>query len=439
MEDKIICGLVGVIGNIEKAHKDAFRTLLCLDTIRGPHSTGVATINSQGEWDMVKRRGTPWDLFDSREYHTTINKVTYGLIGHNRYATQGKVNQTNAHPFEFEDVVGCHNGTLRGQHRLPEHTRFEVDSENIYYAIQTEGLNATLAKLDGAYALSYWDKRSEDFVLLRNDERTLYYSFTKDGKTMFWASEDWMLHVALGKANIKYGLIQSVDECTIYRFNVERKYNAGPITYTKEKFEEFIPPKKTFPSVTVRGKTTTGYSNSSTATKTLPGKPLPPKLQTMDKKRADFVITHCITSTTGSRCLVGHAVCDSSISVRMWPGTLFEDFWGIKDDTTFNGQMTAINDQTNGPYLLVNTQTAQEVVDEDEDEEDDSQASFLFTGFNGVLLTPDEYDRRVSNGCAFCSDPITREMADDLLWLKHDDVFCPDCAQNEEALALIST
>lgn len=159
MEDKIICGLVGVIGNIEKAHKDAFRTLLCLDTIRGPHSTGVATINSQGEWDMVKRRGTPWDLFDSREYHTTINKVTYGLIGHNRYATQGKVNQTNAHPFEFEDVVGCHNGTLRGQHRLPEHTRFEVDSENIYYAIQTEGLDATLAKLDGAYALSYWDKR----------------------------------------------------------------------------------------------------------------------------------------------------------------------------------------------------------------------------------------------------------------------------------------
>lgn len=385
----------------------------------------------------MKRRGTPWDLFDSREYASTINKLTYGLIGHNRYATQGKVNQNNAHPFEFEDVVGCHNGTLRGQHRLPDHTRFEVDSENIYYAIQTEGLDETLSKLDGAYALSFWDKRTEDFVLLRNDERTLYYAFTKDGKTMFWASEDWMLHVALSKANIKYGLVQSIDECTIYRFNVDRRYQCDPITVTKEKFEEFIPPKKNFPSVTVRGKTTTGSSNSSTST-TSHGKPLPPKLQTMHQKRADFVITHCITNNYGGRCLVGHMAADSSIPVRIWPGTLFEDFWGIKDDTTFNGVMTAINDTTNGPYLLVNTQTVEELIDEEEDEDDDSQAAFLFTGYDGVVLTPDEYDRRVSNGCAYCSDPITRKMADDLLWIKDDEVFCPDCAQNEEALSLIT-
>ncbi|MSE24831.1 hypothetical protein GKC32_10305, partial [Lactobacillus curvatus] len=71
------------------------------------------------------------------------------LMGHNRWATKGKINERNAHPFEHDHIIGAHNGTLRNQHLLPNHLDFEVDSDNIFHAMSTIGVDATIAKTSG--------------------------------------------------------------------------------------------------------------------------------------------------------------------------------------------------------------------------------------------------------------------------------------------------
>lgn len=46
--------------------------------------------------------------------------------------------------------------------------------------------------------------------MCRNQERTLFVAITDDKKSLFWASESWMLCTALARNGIKHGEIASV-------------------------------------------------------------------------------------------------------------------------------------------------------------------------------------------------------------------------------------
>lgn len=166
------------------------------------------------------------------------------LIGHNRYATQGAVNSVNAHPFDFEHIIGAHNGSLRSTLNLPDHKDFVVDSENIFHAINQDGSVETAAKLNGAYALTWWDKRDNTLHFLRNAERPLWYVFTQDRQAIFWASELWMLTGVLARNNIKHTEPVSTETHKEYTFQIpmngqpqigtirveERDFYSAPVT-----------------------------------------------------------------------------------------------------------------------------------------------------------------------------------------------------------------
>lgn len=199
-----MCGLIGSCGNITVTHEKAIATLLVLDSLRGTDSTGIAVVPKNGDVKMAKAIGHPFNLFDTKQYDKALMGMHRAIIGHNRYATQGKVNAKNAHPFEFNTVVGAHNGTLIGKFRLEDSADFDVDSENLYHHIDKKGIKDALNVLDGAWALTWWDKVTEEMHFLRNKERPLFLTRTKDGKTIFWASEKWMLEVALSRHNIEH-------------------------------------------------------------------------------------------------------------------------------------------------------------------------------------------------------------------------------------------
>lgn len=124
------------------------------------------------------------------------------LIGHNRSATVGKIVRKNAHPFEFDKVVGVHNGTLRNKWVLEKHGDYDTDSEALYANINHYGVEAAIEKLDGAYTLVWYDKEDTTINFLRNKERPLYVVFSKDKKLVFWASEKWMLWGPLARREI---------------------------------------------------------------------------------------------------------------------------------------------------------------------------------------------------------------------------------------------
>lgn len=199
-----MCGIVGVAGEITVDLKKTFNQMLIVDQLRGDHSTGVLSVRNHDELcKITKVLGGPSNLDDSKSYndqYTDYNKV---LLGHNRYATSGKVTARNAHPFEFDSLVGVHNGSLRNYTQLPGYGKFNVDTEVLYDAIDQIGLEASLAKITGAYTLVYWDKDKSQMVFIRNNERPLYMAFTEGLKSFLWASEAWMLEGCAQRNNVK--------------------------------------------------------------------------------------------------------------------------------------------------------------------------------------------------------------------------------------------
>lgn len=428
-----MCGLVGMAGDIAKADKDAFRMLLHLDIIRGPHSTGVASVKVNGEWDLVKKKGNAWDLFDSKEFNSLMTSPSYALIGHNRYATKGKVNNINAHPFEFQDVVGAHNGTIRGQWRLPENQQFEVDSENIFYAVQEEGLEETLSKLDGAYALTYWDKRTDEMVLLRNSERTLFYCFSACRGTVYWASERWMLSVALSRAGIKYEEILDVAAGFIYRFKFDRAYKPKhDVEVHIEAFEEFVPPKKSG---------AVGFNTGSKAGSTTEKKPqtyLPGKTSRVAPadvigKVADFVVNGEGLTNIKQPYISGELVADTSIEVRLFflkGSRAWQDIMAVSHDTVFSGKMVSWNN--NERCLTVDYNSVEEVIEDDEGEEPDT-----VQGYGNRLLAAEEFKRLTAKGCAWCTEQVTLLDAKHIQWLREGEFICPSCKDLPEVQEVV--
>jgi hypothetical protein len=146
-------------------------------------------------YGYFKAVGPPTYMFDRRAYTDTIENGTHAaLIGHCRAKTVGAVNVQNAHPFDFEDegIIGVHNGTLTGVHKLDTYHHSKVDSEVLYGHLAKNGPEDTFSKAEGAWACVWWDNNEETINFIRNDKRPLWFVWSKCLRKLFWASEPWM-------------------------------------------------------------------------------------------------------------------------------------------------------------------------------------------------------------------------------------------------------
>lgn len=144
---------------------------------------------------MAKRTGSPFNLFHTKDYDELKRGFSKLLLGHNRYATQGKIDELNAHPFLCGHIVGAHNGTL-DWHADIKPKAGGTDSEAIFQHIADHGVEATLPKLSGAWCLVWYDLKDKTLNMIRNEKRPMSYVYSKDRKTIIWASEERMLDFA---------------------------------------------------------------------------------------------------------------------------------------------------------------------------------------------------------------------------------------------------
>lgn len=206
-----MCGLSGVVGTIGVPDEKNFQRLLIYNVVRGMDSTGAASVkrNKKDEVAIAKELGHPFNLFEiKRAKENDFSDVLAGqhklLFGHNRSATRGSVTRKNAHPFLFDNVLGMHNGTLNYNYKDKfgtAYSKYETDSEAIISSIDAEGIEATIARMEGAWALAWYDFRNNTFNLLRNKERTLFYLLDEPKQKIYFSSE-WE-HLASATKELK--------------------------------------------------------------------------------------------------------------------------------------------------------------------------------------------------------------------------------------------
>ena len=206
------------------------------DFFRGPDSTGFAAVRHVNkEVKIAKIASHPLDLFDSKKFIEALKFYDSSVfMGHNRAATKGAVNTVNAHPYEYDHIVGCHNGTLSMpswrdlEEKIGEQTA--VDSMAIIKCIAMFGIEETVPLLQGAWALVWFNKQDNTLNFLRNKERTFWMGFSEDHDKIFWASEWPMMQAAteLSPAGYKFALSPEnykyypTDIDKWYRFDIDR-------------------------------------------------------------------------------------------------------------------------------------------------------------------------------------------------------------------------
>jgi hypothetical protein len=210
-----MCGIV-LVGSRAMTSKEigVFEKLLYADTFRGPHSTGVFCRRTHLIKGIGYTRIPMWkEAIPGPEYLETydwtalstgfgsLNNYPNFLVGHNRWATQGAVNDVNAHPFKYDHITLVHNGTLMDQSLLPDSENFEVDSENICHSISKIGGDATIQKLDGAFVLIWHDSKDDTVHIIRNEERPFHLAEVVGGD-WFGASEEDMLLWILARGKL---------------------------------------------------------------------------------------------------------------------------------------------------------------------------------------------------------------------------------------------
>lgn len=225
-----MCGLVGVINTTSVSRVDFdnyFKQALICDSVRGRHSTGALIVNSSFDETLVKKLGEPFELLDSSEFVTALNKPLRIMMGHNRYATKGAIKEETAHPFRHGKITLCHNGTLHAHRNLSSRTDFDVDSEAICFMLsESTNIVESLEKLNGAFALTWFNSETKTFHIARNKERELYIARVTDKSgegAYIYASELGMLYWLAFRNKISIDKPELVPVGKILTFHINGK------------------------------------------------------------------------------------------------------------------------------------------------------------------------------------------------------------------------
>lgn len=234
-----------------------------MNTLRGTDSTGVAIMakgNKKGEHrpELVKALGGPDQLLEQKRFDKALSHVNTLFMTHNRAATIAARTLQFAHPYQFEHVVGMHNGTVPLYNLKTIDPDAKSDSQTIIQAINDMGVEEVIPKIEGAWALVWYDSRDYSINFLRNSQRTLYFTFDDDRKNLFWSSEIEMLASACNRREIKRTDATRVFMC------VPDKWYKWIIPDHGKPFEQSI-------NKTVEGKKYTWQGNNNNRSSTVGG------------------------------------------------------------------------------------------------------------------------------------------------------------------------
>jgi glucosamine--fructose-6-phosphate aminotransferase (isomerizing) len=170
-----MCGIIGILGRGPVAEQivDSLKRL----EYRGYDSAGVATL----EGDMLERRRAQGKLKNLETRLREDPLTGFTGIGHTRWATHGKPNESNAHPHATENVAVVHNGIIENFRELrvaleKQGAKFasETDTEVVAHLVNSyllkgqspqEAVKASLPQLRGAFALAFLFRGHDNLLI----------------------------------------------------------------------------------------------------------------------------------------------------------------------------------------------------------------------------------------------------------------------------------
>ncbi len=173
-----MCGIVGAVAerNVVPILIDGLRRL----EYRGYDSAGVAVLNGTRHLKRLRTVGKVKMLQEALNANPTQGHLG---IAHTRWATHGVPSERNAHPHISQDGIAIvHNGIIENHEELREElekagyiftseTDTEVIAHRIHYHNKKLGdlfkaVRATVAELEGAYALAVVTEEDSDCIVL---------------------------------------------------------------------------------------------------------------------------------------------------------------------------------------------------------------------------------------------------------------------------------
>jgi glucosamine--fructose-6-phosphate aminotransferase (isomerizing) len=176
-----MCGIVGAIAdrNIVPILMEGLRRL----EYRGYDSAGIAVLNGTQHLKRLRTVGKVKMLQEALEQTPMPGNLG---IAHTRWATHGVPSERNAHPHISRDGLAIvHNGIIENHEELrsdlerrgysfTSETDTEVIAHRIHYHLATLGdlfkaVRATVAELEGAYALAVVSEHDPDRIILARE------------------------------------------------------------------------------------------------------------------------------------------------------------------------------------------------------------------------------------------------------------------------------
>ncbi len=176
-----MCGIVGAIAerNVVPILMEGLRRL----EYRGYDSAGIAVVNGDRTLTRLRTVGKVQVLQDTLDQNPPHGKLG---IAHTRWATHGVPSERNAHPHVSRDGLAIvHNGIIenheelraelaRGGYEFTSETDTEVIAHRIHHHLKTvndlfKAVRATVAELEGAYALAVVSESDPDRIILARE------------------------------------------------------------------------------------------------------------------------------------------------------------------------------------------------------------------------------------------------------------------------------
>lgn len=218
-----MCGICGYIGSQNFDEKD-IKILMLYNMDRGRDSTGYYTSAE----NIVK------DDRNAMEFLVNYKNIKKDniFIGHCRRSSMGNINKHNAHPFEFDNIVGVHNGHVKNWYDMEsnkeiiKHHEIQTDSAMLIYMLSKYKDPRTLYQADGGIAIIFTDKREKILYAFRNSERPLFTGTINDCTYLSSTKESLMA--------INCNKIKELEENTIYKYTLDGKEEKFKIKISKK-------------------------------------------------------------------------------------------------------------------------------------------------------------------------------------------------------------